>query len=795
MLKNYFKIAIRNLWKRKTQTLINVLGLAVGIASSIVIFFIVQYELSFDNFHPESDRIYRVTSSFVREGETHYFNGVAKPLPEAFREDFADEIEELLVLNQTHGYVLLDGEKILIDEPKAFTETAYFSFFNIPLIAGNPSTVLSNPDKVVLTKSLYEKLFGKEQYTLGKTFTFVREEEAYELEVAGIMDDLPQNTDFRFEMLLPYRVQKDRLDYHWDNFNSAFNVFVLLPDQVHPQALSSQFEQFLKKYTGEEAIEKYQSGLYLQPLQDLHYVQRFSGFPNRKMPREILAALSGLGLLLIILACINFINLATALSTQRSKEVGVRKTMGSSRYQIVWQFLGEALLTTTLALCLALGLAEVGLLQLKKLYAYLEPVNIAFSWEVIIFFIILLLGVTNIAGLYPGWLLARFKPVQMFKNNTVVIGKSRFSLRQGLVVFQFFISQVFIVCTLVVAQQLDYLKHAPLGFDKEAIITVDLMDSDPQKRERFEAVLNRESAVKQMTFSTSSAISQSMSAGIYSVDGKETEDQANIHFADHRFFETYGMELLAGKVFTSSDSGSGFVVNESFVHELGLAHAEQAIGKFIGIWGFEKPIEGVVADYHTRDFGAKIPPLLITNRSSEYHNLSMKVEMDQLPGLLKKLEEVWTLNYPEYDFRYEFLDDRVAGFYKSYDRNYSLAQLFAGMAIFISCLGLYGLVMFMAERKTKEIGIRKVLGATARHILGFFSKEFFKLVLIAFVLSAPLAYYLMQEWLNNFAYKIEPGLLTLLISLLASIILVLITIGYQSFKAAIANPVDSLRNE
>jgi ABC-type antimicrobial peptide transport system permease subunit len=797
MQLNYIKIALRNLWKHKSQTFINVLGLALGLASSIIIYFILEHELNFDKFHTKADQIYRITSVSNYDGEQYFFNGVPKPLPAAFRQDFGQDIDELLILElieQANSRIQINGQTILLDKGRAFTENAYFKMLDFPLLSGNPATVLSQPNEVVLSASLSTQLFGSSEAALGKTFTFFRFDDTYELQVTGIMQDPPVNTDFQFEMLISYSTQGQQ-EFVWDGLYSSFNVFVQLPESTSVQYLESQFEQFVIKHAGEEIIEEDEEGLRLQPLSEIHYDNRYPGFPYHKTSDLEITALILLSIILIVLACINFINLATAISTQRAKEVGIRKTLGSSRRQIILHFLGEAFLVTVFAVLLALGLSELGLIHLKKWYTHLEAVSIHFSWYTILFLLLLVSVVTNLAGLYPGWLLSRFQPVHMFKKDVLLVRKQKFSLREVLVVFQFFIAQVFIVCTLVIAQQLDFLKHAPLGFDKEAILTVELKDQNPQHRERLETVLQKESSVQNLTFSAFMAISQSMAASMYALEGQEPEKGANLQYADHRFFDTHGMQLLAGAVYTPSDSGSGYIVNEAFVKDIGLQHPEEALGKYISIDNLELPIVGVVADYHTRDFRSKVPPLVISNYSPEYHNLSIKVDLKDVAVVLKKIEETWKLMYPEHDFSYAFMDEQVARFYQSYDRNFSLAQLFAGIAIFISCLGLYGLVLFMAQRKTKEIGIRKVLGATVSNIISIFSKEFVKLIVFAFVLAAPLAYYLMQQWLNDFAYKIEVGLLTFTSALLLTLLLVLLTVGYQSIKAALANPVDSLRNE
>ena len=795
MIKNSLTVTLRNLWKNRSHTLINVLGLALGIASSIVIYFIVSFELSYDNFHEKGDRIYRLTFSSEFQGKVYYNNTVPEPLPEAFLQDFADDIEEVLVLEQTGGKIIVDDQTTFVGESKAFTENAYFSFFDLPLVAGNPKTALQKPNEVVLSQSLYQKFFGTEQYDLGKELVFDVADTTYLLKVVGILTDLPENTDFQNEFLVSYSTKPLAQRSGWKSMFSNFNAFVLLPEDVSPAELSNRFTDFLKKYRDEEDVEKYKSSLRLQPLSEMHYDGRYAGFPHRKMPKFMLSGLIVLAVLLVVLACVNFVNLATAVSGKRAKEIGVRKTLGSSRRQIVFSFLSEAFLVTVLATVLAFGLAELGLLQLKKLYAHLQPVDIHFGLGSLVFSFLLITLVANLAGFYPAWLLSRFRPIQALNANTSTVRGRRFSLRHGLVIFQFFISQVFVVCVIVIAQQLDYLKNAPLGFDQEAVLTVDLRGSNGQTRERFEAALSEESAVKHHTFSSASAISQSVSIAGYSVDGQETEQQVNLHYADHRFFDTHNMKLLAGSTPIPSDSGSGFIANESFVKDLGLDQPGQALGKYITVGKMDLPIVGVVPDYHTQDFSAKIPPLLITNRSSNYDNLSVKVDMAQVQTVIDKLEQVWEITYPEYDFRYEFLDERVARFYQDYDRTFSLAQLFAGVAILISCLGLYGLVMFMAERRTKEVGIRKVLGASVQQIVGLFSKEFVKLIVIAFMLAAPLSYYLMQQWLRSFAYTIDIDGFTFAASLAAILAIVLLTVSYQSIKAAVANPVDSLRDE
>jgi len=792
MLSNFFTIALRNLWKHRTQSLINVLGLSIGLASSIIIFFIVEHELGFDKFHTHADHIYRIVTNF--ENSEFGNAGVPRPLPEALEEDFGSLLEAVVPVETYSGHKLIqrENQSFLINELVAFVEPDYLKVFDFPLLEGNPQKILELPNEVVITASLSQKLFGRTADVLGEIITL---DSAHLLKVSGVLADLPEQTDLAYQMLISWNtIPRNReADQEWDSFNSAFQTFVLLNTESSAEILQASLTNYVAQHV--EQTDGYEASLYLQPLSSVHFEGKYGGVPHRKMPKKFITALILLATLLIILACINFINLATAISTQRAKEVGIRKTLGSSRQQIIFQFLGEAFVVTVLAVLLALGLAELGLIQLRKVYTHLSPVSISFNIFTVAFLLLLVLTVTNLAGLYPGWLLSRFRPIHMFQKTILGRGKLRFSLRQGLVVFQFFIAQVFIIGVLIVAQQLNFLKTAPLGFDQEAILTVALKDKNARHRELFASELHAEPGIRQMTFSALTAISQSMWGNSYTIEGQEAEKAANLQFADQHFFTTHGMTFLAGSVYTPSDSGSGFVVNEAFLKDNGWQHAEQAIGQYVSVRNLELPIVGIVADYHTRDFSAEIPPLIITNYSPEYFNLSIKVDMQKVTNILGKLEEIWEQTYPEYAFEYAFLDERVDQFYRDYERNFSLAQLFAGMAILISCLGLYGLVMFMGQQKVKEIGIRKVLGATVKNILSIFSLAFTKLVILAFLLAAPLAYYLMQRWLSYFAYRIEVGLVTFTASLLLTLLLVLFTVGYQSLLAARANPVDSLRNE
>ena len=586
-------------------------------------------------------------------------------------------------------------------------------------------------------------------------------------------------------------------DEGWGSNSSDYQVFVRLDDHVTRAQLNQQLPTFLTKYAGEDYLND--KRLDLQPLADFHFNKDFPNFRYRTMSREVIWGIGLVGLLIILTACINFINLATALSVKRAKEVGVRKVLGSSRTQLMVQFMSEAAAITLIAVIVSLGLAELALIKLGSFTEYQDTLHFAFSSPVVLFFGSIAVGVTLLAGLYPAWVLTRFQPVQAIKSQFTTPVRRRFSLRQGLVVFQFGVTQVLIIGTLVIAYQLNYLQEAPLGFDKEALVVVEFPEHTQQDVERMRNEIAPHSGVEQFSLSMSPALSGSFWISNFSVQGDSSEGNRDAHrqFADADYFTTYDMPLVAGEGLTASDTTTRYVVNETFVRYLGYDSPEEAVGTSISFGGSQNflPITGVVADYHMTSLTDKINPLVISTETERYRTMNIRINMRQSREVLQHVESVWKDIYPEAPFDYEFLDESMAQFYESYTRTFTLIQVFSGIAILIGCLGLYGLVTFMAEQKTKEIGVRKVLGATVFNIVQLFSKEFIKLVLVAFVVAAPVAYYIMRGWLQNFEYKINLGVSIFLWSIIATVVIALLTVSYRSVRAALANPVDSLRNE
>ena len=477
----------------------------------------------------------------------------------------------------------------------------------------------------------------------------------------------------------------------------------------------------------------------------------------------------------------------------------MRKVLGSSRGQLILQFLGEAALITLFAVILGLGLTELAVVKLNSFVEYQNAIDLSFSGSTVAFFLALTVIVTLLAGLYPAWVLARFRPIEAIKNQVSQRTTSQFSLRQGLVVFQFAVTQALIIGTLVIAYQLRYIEEAPLGFDKEAVVVVQFAEHTPQDLEEMRNRIASHSGVKHFSLSMSPALSGSFWISNFYVpgDSSDTDRHAQRQFADEHYLDTYGIQLIAGEGLTPSDTTNRYVVNETFARRLGYDPPADIVGTSISFNGRQNnlPITGVLADYNVASLQQKIGPLVISSSADRYQTMNLKINMAQAQDVLRHVEGVWKDIYPEAPFDYEFLDEAMAQFYASYTRTFALIQVFSGVAILIGCLGLYGLVTFMAEQKTKEIGVRKVLGATVFNIVNLFSKEFVKLVLIAFLLAAPLAYYVMRGWLQNFKYRIDLGWGVFVGGIVATLMITLLTVGYRSLRAALANPVDSLRSE
>ncbi|WP_420148171.1 ABC transporter permease [Spirosoma sp.] len=807
MLTNLFKTALRNLRRNWSYSSLNIIGLTLSLACCLLLFLAVRYELSFDRHHRDPDRLFRMINHVKTAEIDGYDTGMPMPVIGALRTDFP-ELKNNATLIQDIGHVVvttLKGEIRKFQEDDgavAFVDPTYFNVFSYQWLKGSPATSLQNPNSVVLTESMAQKYFGSAS-PMGKTLRF---DNRMNCVVTGLVADPPLTTDFPFGQFISFASLKEYgPNTGWDDWHSTYSgtqLYMRLPQTQTADGLTKQLVAFTRKYKSAEdaSHETYE----LQPLDNVHFAARMMNYSRRTVGKEMIWAMSLIGLFLLITACVNFVNLATAQAIRRAKEVGVRKVLGSSRWQLVRQFLGETALLTVVSVALALLLAQVSLpyvadlLNVKLQTLYLgDP-------TVLGFLVALALLTTLLAGFYPALILSGYQPALALKGK-LRFGKTRqFSLRQGLIVLQFAISQVLIIGTIIAYNQMERFRSTDLGFAKEAIFTLPVPEKKPGQLENLKAKLSDYPEIESISYSMSSPSSNgnwSTSFRFGNAD-KDADFSVVMRPADTAYVRTYGLKLLAGRMYYPADTMREVVVNEALMQRLNFQNPQQIIGKLVTLGGSQTrlPIVGVVKDFNTYSLHRKTAPCILSSHSDAYQLASIKLTkqaatLSNIRQLMSKVERDWTTTFPDHLFKYTFIDETIAKFYASEERLFKLFQLLAGIAIAIGCLGLFGVVAYMAEARTKEIGIRKVLGASVGSIFGLFSLDFVKLVLVALLIASPIAWYVMSGWLDKFAYKVDITWWMFALAGLLATGVALITVSFQSIKAALVNPVKSLRSE
>lgn len=801
MLRNYITSTLRNLVKNKTYALINVFGLALGLSCCITIFLIIKTELSFDTFHENSDRIYRVVSEEESSEGKLYFAASHFPLAASMRNDFPDFEHVVATRNDDEIDIsILDSKTNNVlqsfkQDGVGFSQTAFFEVFGFKIVQGNPETCLDEPKTAVISQTTAQKYFGDES-PIGRSISM---DNNVDVTITGVFEDFPENTDFPFNSVIAswetLRTYDDFIDLDkWNVRMSSVQTFVLLPNASSPERFEKLFPDFSKKYLGEDNKDLTQYSL--QPLNEIHFDERYGNYEEETVSTGTLNALGLIGLFLIITACINFVNLSTALATKRSKEVGIRKVLGTTKGQITIQFLLETLLILTIALILALGLTELILLNIQKYIEFNAPLKLELSLEIVGFLTGLLVFAGLLSGIYPAVIMAGYTPAEALKGKLSNSKASGVGLRKILVIVQFTISQILIVGTLVVTEQISMFNNKDLGLNKESVVTVGLPNHDPQKLELLRNKISSNPLISNVSFSIGPAIGEGdLHTGFEYKKMGDEEISVSLKFADENYIDLYKIELLAGRQITNYDTLRNVIVNESLIKKINISTPEEAIGEKISVFGGESTIVGVVKDFHTVSLKSEIPACLIASYSDWYFYANVKVSPQNLTGSVAHIEEVWGEVFPKDIIDYVFLDDTVATFYEDEQRISKLFIIFSLIAIFISCMGLFGLITFMASQKTKEVGIRKVLGASIPSIIFLFSKQFVKLILVALVIASPIAYYFMNEWLDEFAYRIDINPMLFLVVGVITITITGATVGYKSLSAALANPVHSLKDE
>lgn len=791
MLRNYIKTAFRSLLRHKGYSLLNILGLAVGMAAFILIFQYVRFENSYDAAVPKKDRIYRIVSDLKSTAETIHQAWTSMPMAINLKREYP-QIEDVVRLNE-RSLLFRRGEVKFMEDHTLFADSSLFKVFDFPLLEGDPLSALKEPFSVVLSQSMAKKYFGSVD-PLGKTIQYA--DSGYALKVTGVMRDLPENVSIRSKIFISMSTARhfeDSVDYNWERFSVI--SYVLLKSAGDSAALQAQLVPFIERHLGPEIRAEQQNYvLSLEPLRDVYWSSR-GGFVSGN--RTNLYIFSIIGLFILVIACINFVNLTTARSTERAKEVGIRKVVGAVRYELMRQFLSESVLLCLCSFVLASVLAEATLPFFNSLAGKTISTGI-FQNPVImgvLLGIALLIGL--VAGFYPAMVLSGFQPIASLKGRFNTTGQG-LVLRRGLVVFQFSISICLIIGTAVVYRQVSYMRGQYLGFSKDQVLVVD------EHNDGHKAVFGSE--VAKLPNVVSTAFSGSVPGqGTYSAYSKLENKQGvmqvanmDLTYVDFGYLEQYKMKLLAGRFFDqhiATDTDHAMIINESSLPLFGYSTPQQAIGKKFSQWGKEGVIIGVIANYHYQGLQQEIKPLSICINFGDCNYLSVKLGGGNIHETLSAMRKTWEQLVPNNTFDYFFLDKSFNDQYQEEETFGKLFINFAILAIFISCLGLLGLASYSTLQRTKEIGVRRVLGASVVGIVRLLSVDFLRLVAVSCLIAIPVAWILMHQWIQNFAYRTGLGWWIFAGAGGLAILIAAATISYQAIRAAMANPVKSLRTE
>lgn len=804
MFKNYTLVALRNLRKYQLYSFINVLGLAVGIAVCTLLFLFVRHEWSYDQFHTNKDRLYRLAVTYKETGDAYSSrSSFAAPVGPALAADYA-EVEEAVRVWYTPGSIMQRGETLLA-QSSAAVDPAFLQVFSFDLLRGDPATALNDPTSVVLTESVGRRFFGNED-PMGQDIQIQIDGVFESFTVTGMMADVPEASSIQFGLLLPFSrvsdIKGEDVLNEWDD--SFVSTFVLLRLDASPATVDAKLPGFVTQYYGHwfegfrnRGIQGADGDLiryWLQPLDDIRLNDAVQAQEPTSTPL-FNYLLMGIALFILVIACINFVNLAIARAASRMKEIGVRKAMGAVRGQLMQQFWGEAILLSALAAVLGTVLAALFLPIFNDLADKALVLDLGSNVNTLLMLVALTLGVGLLAGGYPALMLSGFRPVEVLRGRLPVQTRQRFG--KGLIVFQFALSVTLIVTTVLVAQQVDYLRNRSVGFETEQIVVIPTFTrNDDTPYQRYRDVLLREPNVVAVT---GSSLPMSFFRSRRSTVIGETRFQSAVARVDYNFLETMGLSLVAGRDFSQdfgTDATQAVVVNERFVRRVGWT-PEEALGQTFPFYG-DTPVTiiGVIKDFHITSLHTPIEPTILhVNPIRAVRFVFAEIQPTQIPETVAMLETQWHALYPSLPFSYGFMDQRLARQYAFEERISTIMWYSTFFATLVACLGLFGLSALSVARRTKEIGIRKVLGASSLGIVRVLSRQFVGLVLLANLVAWPLAYWATQQLLQNHAYRIDIGVTVFVVTGVLSIVLAVLTVSYQSIRAAVANPVEALRYE
>lgn len=803
MIKNYIKTGWRNIVKNKGTFVVNIIGLALGIASVIIIMLYVSDELSFDRFNEKADRIVRVVFRADINGEKMKEAVVMAPVAQTLKNDLP-EVVNATRLAKSYNNRLEYNNTYYGESELGYVDPNFFEVFTLPIIKGNKNTPLDKPNSVVISQSLAENIFGNSD-PIGKSITVTNRNE--QLHISGVMKDIPKNSHFHFDLLVSTLGYPNAKKTTW--MQSDFFTYLVLKEDAEIEKVESKLPAITKKYMGPQMINaigmSYQEfqkdnslGLFLQPLTNIHLHSDFSDSTTLEQGGDIkyIYIFSAIAVFMLVIACINFMNLATASASKRAKEVGIRKVLGSNKNQLIFQFLAEAFISTVIATAMAIALFAIAL----PFFNQLAGKGIEFSSLLNPFYLLLLFGlillITLLAGSYPAFYLSSFNPLKALKSKFSGNGKSS-GIRSALVVFQFVISTGLIIATLVVREQMHYIQNKDVGYEKDQLLVVRNTYLLGTNEDNFIQEIKNDPRVQNVTHSAFVPAGESNNevGGIF-LNG-EFLRRMYFYNVDENYIPTMGMELLKGRNFSKSygDETDNVIINEKATEVLGFG--KDAIGKTFQRDTNEGPrditIIGIIRDFNWKSLHQEIEPLIL--KMNPYGGMIIRSKTADMSGIIENLDTGWNQHNQKEALNYSVLDDSFNHIYLKEQKMGTILKLFAILTIIVSCLGLYGLVTFTAEQRFKEIGIRKVLGSSATQIVALLSKDFLKLVVISFLIAYPLSYYLMNKWLQDFAYRTQIQWYLFVFATAITLGIVFITIGIKSFKAANANPIKSLKTE
>jgi len=789
---NYIKVALRNLLRHKVYSAINIAGLAIGMAACMVISLWVSFHLSFDNFHAKGERIYVIINKIAITGTNpFYVQSVSGPAGPSLKADYPEIIDYTRFFPLRVSTPLQCAGRKFNIESVCFTDPSFLNMFSFGLISGDPGSALSEPDNMVLTEETAERIFGTED-PLGKV---VRLPEWGDYRISGVLKNVPANSVLQFNALVP--IHKSRLEWiDWPN-NNALATYLLLDQGADPKALEKKFPEFLKKFLPGDFDNYVYS---LQPLRDIHlHSTNISTQACQTVDITYIYIFPLIAFFILLIACINYMNLATARSAGRAREVGLRKTVGASRLQLVRQFLAESVFQAMLALILAVSLVELLLPSFNASFGTRLSLVYPGNWPILAGFVAVALGVGLLAGSYPAFFLSSVQPLAVLKG-LLHRGSTGLALRRSLVVVQFGISMVLIVSTLLIVRQLRYLEEKDMGFNKEQVVNVPLTSSIRPKFDALRQELLRNPAVTGITASSEKLGVHPWQQAV-NFEGQDQNEKwmFNIKVVDPDYIPFYGLRMVDGRGFSrefATDSSlNAYVINEALAREIGW---DSPVGKRFKVWSadHEGTVIGVMKDFNYLSLKQKLEPIALTLLPQlRLSTVSLRIRPENTAATLKYIEDTWARFEPDIPFEYSFLDQEFNRLYESDRMLGRLSGIFSLLAVFIACLGLLGLITYAAESRTKEIGIRKVLGASVKDIVLLLSQEFIWLLCLAILIAWPVAWYMINRWLENFAYRIEIGWMTFLLGGVIALVIAALTVSYQAVKAATANPVDALRYE